>query len=64
MDTTVVLCFLTDPDLYPQFALSKTSGKTLVRASARTYFYQDEHKCDENMENFIKCINAAGELSL
>lgn len=51
---------LSDDALNPQFRLSPTSGKATVRSSARTYFYQDEHKCDENMENFIKCINIAG----
>ena len=50
-----------DPDKYPQFSSSTTSGTAVLKASARTYFYQDEHKCDENMENFLKCINAAGQ---
>ncbi|XP_035691457.1 proline dehydrogenase 1, mitochondrial-like isoform X4 [Branchiostoma floridae] len=28
--------------------------------SARTYFYEDEHKCDENLKIFLNCIKAAG----
>ncbi|XP_070573304.1 proline dehydrogenase 1, mitochondrial-like isoform X2 [Ptychodera flava] len=32
-------------------------------ASARTYFYEDEEKCDENMKFFLKCIDAAGASS-
>lgn len=29
--------------------------------SARTYFYADEAKCDNQMETFINCIKASGE---
>jgi len=29
--------------------------------SARTYFYADESKCDNQMETFINCISASGE---
>lgn len=32
----------------------------ILKASARTYFYEGEQKCDENMENFLECINVAG----
>ena len=28
---------------------------------ARTYFYADEAKCDNQMETFINCIKASGE---
>lgn len=29
--------------------------------SARTYFYADEAKCDNQMETFINCIKASGK---
>ena len=60
---SIVYFFGIDDTLYPQFRSSATTpGKATVKSSARTYFYQDEHKCDENMEHFIKCINTAGKL--
>lgn len=31
--------------------------------SARTYFYADEAKCDNQMETFINCIKASGKVS-
>jgi proline dehydrogenase len=47
----------------PQFHISATPGTATIRSSARTYFYQDEHKCDENMQHFLKCINVAADAS-
>ena len=29
--------------------------------SARTYFYEDEHKCDVHLETFLNCIDAVGK---
>lgn len=58
---SILVTISLDEALYPQFDSSSTTpGTATVRSSARTYFYQDEHKCDENMEHFITCINAAG----
>lgn len=31
--------------------------------SARTYFYADEAKCDNQMETFINCIKASGKVT-
>ena len=50
-----------DLKAYPQFQPSTVKGQATVRSSARTYFYEDEKKCDQNMENFLDCINVAGE---
>ena len=30
-------------------------------SSARTYFYTDEQKCDDNLETLMECIRVAGE---
>ena len=47
-------------DTHPQFKPTNSPGDFVVRSSARTYFYKDEEKCDQNMEHFLHCINCAG----
>ena len=42
----------------PQFR--PTHANSTVRASARTYFYETEKKCDDVMKNFLSCVNTAG----
>ena len=47
----------------PQFSLSLTRGKTTKLASARTYFYQDDSRCKQNMEHFLSCIRMASDVA-
>ena len=49
-----------DSEHFPQFKCSVTHADTTARASARTYFYATENKCDDVMKNFISCIEMAG----
>lgn len=44
---------------YPQFADRREDV-----ASARTYFYHDEGKCDENLDVLLNCIDVAGKYIL
>lgn len=41
---------------YPKFG-DRREGVS----SARTYFYTDEQKCDDNLETLMECIRVAGE---
>ena len=50
-----------DSELFPQFKATVAPADTTARASARTYFYATEKKCDDVMRNFLSCINAAGK---
>ncbi|XP_071946638.1 proline dehydrogenase 1, mitochondrial-like [Antedon mediterranea] len=54
-----------DPDIhnekfkaYPQFADRRKDV-----SSARTYFYKDEHKCDQNLQTLLQCVDASGASS-
>jgi proline dehydrogenase len=49
-----------DSEHFPQFKPTVTHADTTVKASARTYFYATERKCDDVMKNFISCVNMAG----
>ena len=49
-----------DQATHPQYSPSAMPASDIAKASARTYFYQGEQKCDENMKNFLECINVAG----
>ncbi|KAJ8044228.1 Proline dehydrogenase 1, mitochondrial [Holothuria leucospilota] len=43
---------------YPKFADRREDV-----ASARTYFYHDEAKCDDNLDTLLRCIDVAGATS-
>ena len=47
----------------PQFNPSLSHGKTTKLASARTYFYQDDERCQQNMEHFLSCIKTASQVA-
>ena len=47
----------------PQFNPSLSSGKTTKLASARTYFYQDDERCQQNMQHFLSCIRMASQVA-
>lgn len=47
----------------PQFNPSLSRGKTTKLASARTYFYQDDKRCQQNMEHFLSCIRTASRVA-
>lgn len=47
----------------PQFNPSLSHGKTTKLASARTYFYQDDKRCQQNMEHFLSCIRTASQVA-
>ena len=51
-----------DPKLFPQYKSTITHADTTARASARTYFYATEKKCDDVMKNFLACVNMAGRI--
>ena len=47
----------------PQFSLSLTQGKATKLASARTYFYQDDLRCQQNVKHFLSCIRMASDVA-
>ncbi|KAK3084169.1 hypothetical protein FSP39_009386 [Pinctada imbricata] len=47
-----------DPDIQRFLPHEEFGDRREGVVSARTYFYEDEAKCDENTETFIKCIDA------
>jgi proline dehydrogenase len=52
-----------DSEHFPQFKPTVTHADTTVKASARTYFYATERKCDDVMKNFISCVNMAADIT-
>ena len=47
----------------PHFSPSLTEGSITKRASARTYFYQDDIRCEQTMEHFLSCIKMAADVA-
>ncbi len=44
--------------MYPEFGDRRENV-----SSARTYFYTDEAKCDQNLQTLLQCVDAAGKKS-
>lgn len=47
----------------PQFKPSLSHGKATKVASARTYFYHDDQRCQQNMQHFLSCIGMASQVA-
>ena len=55
-------CLAPNKEIVKQFQLNKDFEDQRKKViSARTYFYEDEHKCDVHLETFLKCIDAVGK---
>jgi proline dehydrogenase len=53
-----------DYEHFPQLKPTITHADRTVRASARTYFYDTEKKCDDVMKNFLSCVNMAADTAV
>lgn len=38
-------------------------GETTKKASARTYFYTGDDRCEQNKKNFLSCIHTAAQVT-
>lgn len=58
-------CIFSDPEQQRFAAHEEFLDRRDKVVSARTYFYDDEAKCDENMNIFLQCVDAvSGMLGL
>ena len=57
-DNDVYVCDLTAPEVQRFVAHEEFGDRREGVVSARTYFYEDEAKCDENLQTFKECIDA------
>lgn len=52
-----------DENSLKEFKPTRQKGKSIKQASARTYFYQNEDRCDKNRDNFLECIKMAASFT-
>lgn len=54
---------LTVDSEHAQFKPVVSKGETTRKASARTYFYASDERCEQNKQNFLSCIHTAADVT-